>query len=134
MSKKYILGKVKFTYEDFTPKQIATFQQPATEAAMSVSELEQTLSSNESLRVTAEQGRVDEELFRVGAESERNDAEGIRDANETGRINAESYRVDAEDLRDQAEVAREEAEGLRQTNTATAIQNAEDGRQGRCSR
>ena len=113
-------------------------RQPATDAAASLSELEQTVSDNEALRVTAEQWRRDAELLRVGAESARNDAEGlrdsaegdriaaegIRDANETARINAESDRVDAEDLRDQAEVAREEAEGLRQTSTATAIQAA----------
>jgi hypothetical protein len=116
----------------------AYLRQPATDAAESLSTLEQTVSGNEALRVTAEQGRSDAELLRVGAESARNDAEGIRDsnetarieaegirdANETDRINAESDRVDAEDLRDQAEVAREAAEWLRQTNTATAIQNA----------
>ena len=116
----------------------AYLRQPATDAAASLSELEQTVSGNEALRVTAEQGRSDAELLRVGAESARNDAEGIRDANETARrnaegirdanetdrINAERDRVDAEDLRNQAEVAREEAEELRQTNTATAIQQA----------
>jgi hypothetical protein len=116
----------------------AYLRQPATDAAESLSELEQTVSGNEALRVTAEQGRSDAELLRVGAESARNNAEGIRDsnetdrinaegirdANETARINAERDRADAEDLRDQAEVAREEAEELRQTNTATAIQNA----------
>ena len=116
----------------------AYLRQPATDAAASLSELEQTVSGNEALRVTAEQGRSDAELLRVGAESARNDAEGIRDSNETDRINAEGIRdanetdrinaerdrADAEDLRNQAEVAREEAEGLRQTNTATAIQNA----------
>lgn len=113
-------------------------RQPATDAAASVSALEQAVSDNEALRVTVEQGRVDAELLRVTAESARNDAEvlrdsaeddrieaeGIRDANETDRINAEGDREDAEDLRDQAEVAREAAEGLRQTNTATAIQQA----------
>jgi hypothetical protein len=116
----------------------AYLRQPATDAAESLSELEQTVSDNEALRITAEQGRFDAELLRVGAESARNDAEGIRDSNETARINAEGIRnanetarinaerdrADAEDLRNQAEVAREEAEGLRQTNTATAIQNA----------
>ena len=108
-------------------------RQPATDAAASLSELEQTVSGNEALRVTAEQGRSDAELLRVGAEgirdaneTDRINAEGIRDANETDRINAERDRADAEDLRNQAEVAREEAEVLRQTNTATAIQNAED--------
>jgi membrane protein involved in colicin uptake len=111
----------------------AYLRQPATDAAESLSELEQTVSGNEAERVTAEQGRSDAELLRVGAEGIRNsnetdriNAEGIRDANETARINAERDRVDAEDLRKQAEAAREEAEGLRQTNTATAIQNAED--------
>lgn len=118
----------------------AYLRQPATDAAASVSALEQTVSGNEALRVTAEQDRVDAELLRVGAESARSDAEGlrdsaeddriaaegIRDANETDRINTENDRMDAEDLRDQAEVAREEAEGLRQTNTTAAIQNAGD--------
>jgi hypothetical protein len=106
-------------------------RQPATDAAESLSTLEQTVSGNEALRVTAEQGRRDAELLRNDAEgirdsneTDRINAEGIRDANETDRINAERDRVDAEDLRDQAEVAREEAERLRQTNTNTAIQNA----------
>jgi hypothetical protein len=106
-------------------------QKPATDAAASIGELEQTIEGNEALRVTAEQGRSDAELLRVGAEgirdsneTDRINAEGIRDANETDRINAESDRADAEDLRNQAEVAREEAEELRQTNTNTAIQNA----------
>ncbi len=116
----------------------AYLRQPATDAAASVSALEQTVSDNEALRVTAEQGRVDAELLRVGAESARSDAEGlrntneidriaaeeIRNTNETGRINAERDRMDAEVLREQAEAAREEAEDLRQTNTTTAIQNA----------
>jgi hypothetical protein len=106
-------------------------RQPATDAAASLSTLEQTVSGNEALRVTAEQGRSDAELLRVGAEgirdsneTDRINAEGIRDSNETDRINAERDRADAEELREQAEVAREEAEGLRQTNTNTAIQNA----------
>jgi hypothetical protein len=106
-------------------------RQPATDAAESLSTLEQTVSGNEALRVTAEQGRSDAELLRVGAEgirdaneTDRINAEGIRDANETDRINAERDRVDAEDLRELAETARETAEGLRQTNTATAIQQA----------
>jgi hypothetical protein len=106
-------------------------RQPATDAAASIGELEQTVSGNEAERVTAEQGRRDAELLRNDAEgirdsneTDRIEAEGIRDANETARINAESDRVDAEDLRDQAEVAREDAERLRQTNTNTAIQNA----------
>jgi hypothetical protein len=115
------------TKEDY----YAWLQKPATDAAESLSELEQTVSGNEALRVTAEQGRRDAELLRNDAEgirdsneTDRINAEGIRDANETDRINAERDRVDAEDLRNQAEIAREEAERLRQTNTNTAIQNA----------
>jgi GAF domain-containing protein len=116
----------------------AYLRQPATDAAASLSELEQTVSGNEALRVTAEQGRSDAEDLRNQAEvareeaegirdsneTDRINAEGIRDANETDRINAERDRADAEELREQAEIAREEAEGLRQTNTNTAIQNA----------
>ena len=118
----------------------AYLRQPATDAAESLSTLEQTVSDNEALRVTAEQGRSDAEDLRNQAEVAREEAEGIRDANETDRINAEGIRdanetarinaerdrADAEELREQAEVAREEAEGLRQTNTNTAIQNAEE--------
>ena len=108
------------TYEDY----IAWLRQPATDAAESLSEFEQTVAYNEELRATAESYRVDAEDWRNHTEVDRITAEGIREANETARINAESNRADAEDLRDQAEVAREEAEGLRQTNTNTAIQNA----------
>ena len=47
-----------FTYEDFTPEQIATLQQPAIEAAYSVSEIEESISTNEQQRQQAEQRRV----------------------------------------------------------------------------
>ena len=125
-------------YEDLSPENIAELQRPATEAAESIGELEQTIEGNEATRQGNETDRIEaegirdaNETARIEAESIRDtnetsriEAEGIRDANETARINAEGDREDAEDLRDQAEVAREEAEGLRQTNTATAIQQA----------
>lgn len=128
-------------------------QQPATDAAISVGEVESTVSGNEDLRVTAEQGRVT-------AEQSRQTAEELRDANETARISNETLRVEnetarnnSEELRVSAETTRAEnesaritaentrndnetnrvtaeglrvtAEDLRQTNTSEAIQNAE---------
>lgn len=46
-----------FTYNKFTPEQIAELQRPATEAADSVKELEVTLAANEQERIAAEQER-----------------------------------------------------------------------------
>ena len=110
-----------FLYSDFTPKQIAELQQPATSAA---GELTETVNSKmsdvdtaEGLRATAETSRQGNEAARVQAESNRNAAEALRLSAETTRGQNEQSRVTAEGLR-------VNAESTRQTNTATAIQNA----------
>ena len=46
-----------FTYNNFTPEQIAELQRPATEAADSVKKLETELAANEKERIAAEQER-----------------------------------------------------------------------------
>ena len=79
---------------------------------------ENTRISNENIRKSNEDIRKSNESDRVSAESERVSSENIRKANETERINAEN-------IRKSNEVVRQEQETDRQTNTATAIANAE---------
>jgi hypothetical protein len=72
----------------------------------------------EAVRVTAESKRITSETERVDAETSRVTAEG-------DRVSNESTRVESESARQTAETARIQAEKERQTNTSTAIQNAE---------
>ena len=67
-----------FTYEDFTPEQIAALQKPATDAAADVATLERQVEDAETLRAQAEQGRVNAEASRVQAENGRVSAEEAR--------------------------------------------------------
>ena len=97
---------------------------------------EQSRVEAEGLRVLAEVGRNTAEGIRVGNESVRIENEGIRLLAEEDRVEAESTRVgnetlriSAELLREGAESDREDAEQLRQTNTSTAIQNANEATQ-----
>lgn len=90
------------------------------------------LTSREGERQTAEATRGENELARGSAEVLRVTAENTRKENETARGGAELLRGTAETTRGQNETARLAAEELRvtaetgrQTNTATAIQNAE---------
>lgn len=120
-------------------------QQPATD-------IEQVVSSNETVRISSEEtrqlnetARIEAETLRGSAETQRISDENTRKSNETGRINAETLRLSAEEERGTAEglrassetsrntaegqraaaeTARATAEGLRQSNTATAIQQA----------
>lgn len=125
-----------FTYDDFTPEQIADLKKPATDAAAEVRELEQQVSQ-------AEQGRVDAERLRVQAEDGRVEAEGIRQENEQTRQNQEQSREQAETLRQttfetnerQRELVYQAAEHDRDTHYQTAegarntlYQQAESGR------
>ena len=85
----------------------------------------------EALRVTAEATRVQNEQGRVTAEGTRQQNETTREDAEDDRAEAEALRLSAETTRGQNEQGRINAEGLRvtaeqtrQTNTATAITNA----------
>ena len=109
-----------FTYEDFTPEQIAELQKPATDAAADVAALEGRIEEAEGQRVLAEQSRET-------AEGRRQDNEGTRQRQEQERDHAEGQRQQAEGLRQQAEGNRAEAEGLRQQAEGTR-EESERGR------
>ena len=107
---------------------LAWIQKPATD-------IEQIVSVNETARISAEETRQTNETARINAETLRNGAESTRKTNETSRVNAEGLRVtaetgrvNAEALRVEAETSRNTAEGERQTNTATAILQANAAR------
>lgn len=115
-----------FTYDDFTPEQIAELQKPATDAAADVSALELRIEGAEAGRVRAEEGRVSAEKDRSTAEEHRLEDERSRvndeDARaraESGRVSAEADRVSAEEGRVLAEQGRVEAETQRETTFAT---------------
>lgn len=103
----YIKGE-PFTYDDFTPEQIAELQKPATDAAASVSELETNIQETEALRKDAEQTRISNENSRTSAENDRVRDENIRKANETSRQSDETSRQSNETARVSAENARAE--------------------------
>lgn len=90
-------------------------------------QLSQTVTQQESGRVTAESGRVAAESERASAESARATAEVNRGNAETGRANAETARVNAESARANAETARGNAETARAA-AETARENAETAR------
>ena len=112
-----------FTYEDFTPEEIATLQKPATDAAASVTALETHIEANETERKTAETEREAAEQGRVTAEQGREAAESTRLSAETLRVDAETARTNAEALRDTAEEARADAEETRVADENTRESN-----------
>lgn len=121
---------------------LAWIQQPATD-------IEQVVSSNETVRISSEEtrqlnetARVEAETLRGSAETQRISDENTRKSNETGRINAESLRLSAEEergaaegLRASSETSRNTAEGLRaaeetaRVNNESTRQSAEELRQ-----
>lgn len=139
----YIKGE-PFTYEDFTPEQIADLMRPATEAATradaavteAVAATAQAVESNR--RLAEDVARIEgDELKREEAETTRQNAEAVRQANETARqsnetarqgnetsrenaeqtrVRNESDRATAETVRAEAESARDSAESFRATN------------------
>lgn len=116
-----------FTYEDFTPEQIADLQRPATEAAdtliTEVRQLEREMSANEQGRVEAEQTRQQAEVLRSQSEQDRVSQETQRNTKEQERISNEQTRNTNEEGRLQAEVSRSGAENTRQQNEQTRISN-----------
>lgn len=95
----YIKGE-PFTWEDFTPEQIAELQRPATEAASSVLKLEKNVETAEKKRIADEQSRQEAEQARIGAEETRESNESIRQENEQTRQEAEANRQTAETERE----------------------------------
>lgn len=97
-------------------------------------QLSQTVTQQESGRVSAETGRVAAESARASAESARATAEANRGNAETGRTNAETARVNAENARANAETARVNAENARaaaeseRADAETVRANAETSR------
>ena len=133
-----------FSYDDFTPTQIAELQKPATDKVVELNALETTLTNSESLRVqnentrissentrnTNEQTRLNAENNRVIAENSRSSAENIRitaetqrASNENERKTAETARVSAENTRATAETSRTNAETTRVNSENTRISN-----------
>ena len=94
----YIKGE-PFTWEDFTPEQIAELQRPATEAASSVLKLETAVETAEKKRIADEQSRQEAEQARIGAEETRESNESVRQENEQEREKAETDRQTAEEER-----------------------------------
>lgn len=105
-----------FTYEDFTPTQIAELQKPATDKLVELNALETTLTNSENLRVLNENNRISNEEIRTTNETDRIYSENSRNTNEQSRVNAENNRVTSENSRSNAENIRITAETERASN------------------
>ena len=123
-----------FTYEDFTPSQIAELQKPATDKVVELNQLETNLINSESLRVQNENTRISNEetrntneIDRSSSENSRQENEVSRQENENGRILAETERNDTETVRISNENTRVSSENTRNTNEQTRA-NAENNR------
>ena len=77
-----------FTFNDFTPTQIADLQKPATDKIVELNALENTLVNSENTRISNENTRISAENSRVTAESLRVTAENARVAAEIERQKA----------------------------------------------
>ena len=95
-----------FTYEDFTPEQIAGLQKPATDAAVEAQALMAGFSKVEVIRESNEQSRVGAENERVSREELRQKTEAARQTDEIAREAAEVKRAEAEAARGTAEQER----------------------------
>ena len=116
----YIKGDA-FTYDDFTPEQLADLRRPATEAASDLSDIKKALAADEQARTKAETERQTAEAQRSGNETARTAAEKIRADAETLRVKAEELRAEAEKLRDEAEKLRISAEEARKAAEAQRV-------------
>ena len=116
----YIKGDA-FTYDDFTPEQLADLRRPATEAASDLSDIKKALAADEQARTKAETERQTAEERRSGNETARTAAEKIRADAEALRVKAEELRAEAEKLRDEAEKLRVSAEEARKAAEAQRV-------------
>lgn len=101
-----------FTYDDFTPEQIADLKRPATEAAERADKAVRAAEKATQEAVASNKQLAGNVAEAAGAETERVEAE-------TARVTAETQRQSAEDTRKANEVERVKAEGLRDSNEAT---------------
>ena len=120
-----------FTYEDFTQQQLDAIQQPITDFVAVAEVAENQREENEDVRIDNESGRVQADLSR---EQRTNTAiQAVTDAQiESEEVISEAlndFNTRVEVVEDN-EVIREQQEQARQTNTATAITNAENATQG----
>lgn len=123
-----------FTYEDFTPEQIAELQKPATDKVVELDALELSLNNSENLRVQNENTRISNEEIRntnetdrISSENSRQENEVSRQENENERILAETERNDTETIRISNENTRISSENTRNTNEQSRV-NAENNR------
>lgn len=112
-----------FTYEMFTPDQIEELQKPATEAAESITLIENAVSENELARISSEQTRESNELSRASAENERDTAESSRATAEELRVTAENTRGENEGVRISNESGRVSAEEYREEKVSELWEN-----------
>lgn len=100
-----------FTYDDFTPEQIAELQRPATEAAERAGQAISEIN-------TLEQQVEAKERQRETAETERQQSEAARQTQEATRQSAEQSRAQGENTRNSNETTRQSNEQQRQQNEA----------------
>lgn len=129
----YIKGE-PFTYEDFTPEQIAELQRPATEAAEELKEFQTEAEKKESGREAAETKRISAEELRESAEAQRASAEASRESAEDTRVSHEATRCYSEEARSNNETHRRDFEKERVANEQARVSAEESRAQAETSR
>lgn len=129
----YIKGE-PFTYEDFTPEQIAELQQPATQAAEELKEFQTQAEKKESEREAAETKRISAEELRESAEAQRASAEASRESAEDTRVSHETTRCYSEESRSNNETHRRDFEKERVANEKARVSAEESRAQAETSR
>lgn len=139
---------IKLKFSDLTQDEIAELQKPANDMIAVLEKTNADVAAAETVRITAEEGRVEAETvraegerLRMEAESARAEAEEIRKSNEIQRvssenerktsektrISSENTRIENEDNRISLEEARVEAENKRVEAELSRV-SAEDAR------
>lgn len=129
----YIKGE-PFTYEDFTPEQIAELQRPATQAAEELKEFQTEAEAKESEREAAETKRISAEELRESAEAQRASAEASRESAEDTRVSHEATRCYSEEARSNNETHRRDFEKERVANEKARVSAEESRAQAETSR
>lgn len=129
----YIKGE-PFTFEDFTPEQIAELQRPATQAAEDLKEFQTQAEKKESEREAAETKRISAEELRESAEAQRASAEASRESAEDTRVSHETTRCYSEESRSNNETHRRDFEKERVANEQARVSAEESRAQAETSR
>ena len=129
----YIKGE-PFTFEDFTPEQIAELQRPATQAAEDLKEFQTQAEKKESEREAAETKRISAEELRESAEAQRASAEASRESAEDTRVSHEATRCYSEEARSNNETHRRDFEKERVANEQARVSAEESRAQAETSR